>query len=143
MREYTNRLILLRGIPGAGKTEFARTFLKDAVLVEADQYFTAEEYDSVTGHKAAGEYRFRPEELTIAHEWCKSMTEKYLARGKNVVVANTFSRQWELQPYIDMAKAEGHRFYVLTVHGDHGSVHGVPRQVVDKMKDRWEPDPVL
>jgi predicted kinase len=147
-RQYQNDLILLRGIPGSGKTEFAKSLLvssgpRPTVLVEADQYFEAETTDSVNGHKPKGVYRFDPNELHLAHEWCQSKTLQYLMRGDNVVVANTFSRQWEMQPYIDMAKEEGHRIFVLTVHGEHGSVHGVPDSTIQNMKKRWENDPIL
>mgnify|MGYP000034547703 CR=1 FL=1 len=129
-----NELILIRGIPGSGKSEFVSSYLADqAVHIETDQFFVGVD----------GVYRFIPEKLKIAHAWCQVKAEVYLRRGVTVVVSNTFSQQWELQPYIDMAKFQGVKLRVLTVHGDYGSQHNVPRKSIQKMIDRWEPDPVL
>ena len=132
---FTNELILVRGIPGSGKTEFVTKYLKDACdrHIETDHFFTDDR----------GNYHFDGRSLPEAHRWCQDETEKMLKNNQTVVVSNTFSQQWEMQPYIDMAKNLDINLRVMTIHGDHGSVHNVPRDVIHKMISRWDHNPVL
>ena len=97
-------------------------------LVEADQYF----------ERPDGAYSFNPAELSRAHAWCLATTRKILWQGFDVVVCNTFSRVWEMQPYLDLEDCE---IEVRTASGDYGSVHNVPKDAIDRMRNRWEPYP--
>jgi len=56
------QLILLRGLPGSGKSTFAN--LLGGIHVEADQYFIQD-----------GEYKFDASKLKQAHNWCKLRVE--------------------------------------------------------------------
>lgn len=127
-------LYLFRGLPGSGKTTMANTLIKanpNTVLVEADMYFgySLKEYKQ----------NFNAEELPNAHDWCKRTVERYLQMGINVAVANTFTRQWEIQFYIDLAKKLGIKCVVYHCTMDYGNVHNVPESHVEKMRERWEP----
>ena len=126
-----NELILLRGIPGAGKTEFAKTYLADqAIHIEADDFFINDE----------GVYEFNIDKIAEAHKWCRDTTRILLIHGNPVVVANTFSQKWELQPYVDMAMELNITFRILTAHGNYGSVHNIPQKTMQKIIERWEND---
>ena len=120
------KLTLIRGLPGSGKSTLARTY--QTAHFEADMYFAL----------ATGEYQFDPTKLDLAHQWCQAQTKKALASGQNVVVANTFVRRWEIQPYYVMAKALGVEFEVIECGGNYQNIHGVPRAVIDKMRSRWQ-----
>ena len=87
------RIILLRGLPGTGKTTFAENLVGFSVA-SADDYFTGSD----------GHYRFNPLEYPQAHAYCLRKTTELLRRGRNVVVANTFSQRWEMQFYFDMVR---------------------------------------
>ena len=59
-------LYIIRGIAGSGKTTFANTIVDSIAVCEADQYFV---------DKETGEYKFNPDEIKIAHQWCKDEVE--------------------------------------------------------------------
>lgn len=122
------RLIIIRGIPGSGKTTLAKEYVAKGYLhYEADQYF-----------ERTGQYKFDSKELPNAHKWCMNQVLKAIESKRPVVVSNTFTRLWEMQPYIDMAKSAGIAVEVILATGKYKNVHGVPDDVVTKMADRFE-----
>jgi predicted kinase len=120
-------LILLRGLPGSGKSTLAKLICNQHV--EADMFFMQD-----------GEYKFDASKLKQAHEWCQSRAESWMEKGYNVVVSNTFTREWEMGAYYDLARKYGYRVHSLVVENRHGGVneHGVPDDVLDQMQDRFE-----
>lgn len=124
-------MILIRGVAGAGKSTMARALASlGYVHYEADMYF---EGDSG--------YNFRKELIPAAHDWCLAAVTETLIAGGRVVVANTFTRLWEMRPYVERAMALNVPFTILEAHGNWPSVHGVPPLFVENMRERWEPLP--
>lgn len=119
-------LTLIRGKPGSGKTTLAKMY--PGTLVEADQYFVGSD----------GEYCFDGSKLGAAHRWCQQETERLLAKGIDVVVANTFSQRWELRPYHQLAAKYRALINVVQAKGDYGSVHGVSKWKADEYDARFE-----
>ena len=120
-------LIIVRGIPGSGKTSFA-SFLGKAVCC-ADDYFVHD-----------GEYKWKAENIGKAHEWCQRKCRRFMkAQLEQIVVANTSTPEREMQPYMDLARQFGYMVYSVIVENRHGSasVHGVPEATLDKMKSRF------
>ncbi|MFN9112844.1 MAG: hypothetical protein ACK5XN_22495, partial [Bacteroidota bacterium] len=64
------------------------------VVFEADDFFT----------DIHGNYVFQPERLQDAHKQCLQNAENALKDGKRVIVANTFTRMWEMKPYVLLTK---------------------------------------
>lgn len=127
-------LYLLRGLPGSGKSTLAMNLVESSVAevyMETDMYFV----DPVSG-----EYNFDASQIKKAHEWCKMRTNGYMGFEKNIVVSNTFTQEWEIQPYLDMAEEHGYKVVSLIVENRHGgeSVHDVPSETIDKMENRFE-----
>lgn len=121
-------LVLIRGLPGSGKTTMARVLaLIGYEHHEADQYF-----------EQNGAYCFNAEKLKDAHVWCLERAKDSMSRKKFCVVANTFTQRWELQPYIDAAKSFGVQVRVIEAQGNWQNCHGVPIEVIDRMRQRWE-----
>jgi predicted kinase len=120
------KLLLVRGLPGSGKSTYAKS-LNGYFHVEADMYFDVFENGV-----------FDSSGLKCAHKWCLKVARNYLERGYNVVVSNTFTRRWEMQPYKDMAMELHAEFEVITMTGDYGSIHNVPQSTIDEMRRRWE-----
>ena len=121
------QLILIRGLPGSGKTTLATSLDARFRHFEADQFFETEDG-----------YNFIPSKIGHAHEWCQRMVKGCLEDGLDVVVANTFTTKKELQPYLDMADQSGIIPNIVTCNGKFGSIHDVPLHTIIKMEDRWE-----
>jgi tRNA uridine 5-carbamoylmethylation protein Kti12 len=122
-------LVLIRGLPGSGKSTMARVLAQIGFEhYEADQYFMRD-----------GRYAFDAAKLKDAHAWCLKAVNEAMQANLRCVVANTFTQAWEIEPYIKAARENGYQsIRILTATGDYGSVHGVPRDVIDRMANRWE-----
>ena len=121
-------LFLLRGLPGSGKTTLAESL--GGSHMEADKYFTYE-----------GKYEFDVTKLKDAHDWCQNAVKVFMEnKSKRVVVSNTFTQEWEMTPYFELAEKHGYTVYSLVVENRHGGIneHGVPDDTLDKMKKRFE-----
>lgn len=121
-----SELVLLRGAPGSGKSTFAAVLARQGFLhLEADHWMINDRY----------EYEFNPNLLKYCHAQCLERTKVVLARDRNVVVANTFTRLWELEPYLQLS----YRTTVMKMEGIFTNVHGVPAEKVQAMRERYEP----
>ena len=132
--EGKQELILLRGIPGAGKTTFGRLLQAQAgcYFFEADQW-------RGEGDERIYDYNFNPH----AHAWCLGKTADSLRMGYNVAVANVFCERIKLKPYFRLAadlNKRGHKIKV-TVLNVEGPKEG--RSIHDKVnyqryREAWE-----
>ena len=119
-------LLLIRGLPGSGKTTFAKT-LTEYTHLETDMYFSL-----------SGEYKWDGSLLGKAHKWCQDEVKKNLLAGNSVAVSNTFTKKWEMQAYFDMAKELNIPIKVIEMTGNYPNIHGVSEEHIKKMRDRWE-----
>jgi len=127
-----NKLVLLRGLPGAGKSTFANIISGGAGYAhfEADMYFTKD-----------GEYKFDPLQIKMAHNWCMIQTEKAMADDTAIViVSNTFTQEWEMEFYYEKAEYYGYQVHSIIVENRHNGVneHGCPDDKIEQMKNRFE-----
>ena len=122
-------LYIVRGIPGSGKSTFAKTL--GGKHYEADMYFI----DPTTG-----EYKFDGTKIKNAHAWCldRVKTDMTVAREK-IVVSNTFTQEWEIEPYFELAKEFGYKVFSIVVENRHDgiNVHNVPEDKIEQMKNRF------
>lgn len=119
-------LTLIRGLPGSGKSTFARDFYMRHY--EADMFFIQPD----------GEYKFNPGLIKQAHEWCQASVRCALYAHYDVVVSNTFTTRKEMQPYIDFAKNCGAELKVYRMTSNYGSIHNVPEETIERMRNRFE-----
>ena len=121
-------LVIISGLPGSGKSTLAKA-MTGHTHYEADMWFVDEQ---------TGEYVFDRTQVGHAHNWCKSSVRCALEEGKDVVVSNTFTQQWEVNPYLAMATELGATVRHIEATGSYGSIHGVPEEVIKAMANRKE-----
>lgn len=122
-------LYIVRGIPGSGKSTLAKQLTSN--VFEADHYF----YDN------DGNYNFIPSEIKEAHKECQQFVGLAMMSSiPKIAVSNTFTQEWEMQPYFDLAKKYGYIVFTIIVENRHGgkNVHNVPENVIESMKNRFE-----
>lgn len=119
------KLVVLRGLPGSGKSTYQRSHFPDAVVASADQYFMVD-----------GEYRFKPALLGEAHgACCRTVIGALQAGAELIVVDNTALSSVEIAPYILLAQAHGYSAEIITLRCDPATaaarnVHGVPAEII-------------
>lgn len=121
-------LYIVRGIPGSGKTTFAKQLT--ANVFEADHYF----YDN------DGNYNFIPSEIKEAHKECQQFVGFAMESGiQKIAVSNTFTQEWEMEPYFELAKEHGYTVFRIVVENIHGgkNIHNVPDDKIKQMKERF------
>lgn len=124
-------LVLIRGLPGSGKSTYAANQFKYHVHKEADMYFMR-----------GGKYKFDFTKLNAAHTWCQDEVRKYLRSGDNVVVTNTLTQSWEFDAYLSLIAEIGMEgidvsLRVVEMKTQYQNIHGVPEDKMDKMRQRW------
>ena len=122
-------LYICRGISGSGKSTFAKTL--GCPVYEADQYFV----DSETN-----EYKFDPTKLKLAHKWCQLRVEHNMEDGvEKIAVANTFTQEWEMESYFELAKKYNYTVFTIIIENRHNgkNVHNVPEDKIQQMKNRF------
>lgn len=121
-------LYIVRGIPGSGKSTFAKSL--GGSHFETDMYFMKD-----------GEYNFDYQKIKDAHNWCRHSVMDAMKQGiPKVVVSNTFTQKWEMDPYFILAEELGYRVFTIVVENRHGgkNSHDVPEETISKMRDRFE-----
>jgi predicted kinase len=122
--------MLIRGLPGSGKSTVAKLFDK-ALHFEADMYFL----------DADGNYHFDASKIKNAHNWCRHSVMDAMKEGHPiVVVSNTFTQEWEMEVYYLLAEELGYRVISMIVENRHEgkNIHGCPDDKIEQMKTRFE-----
>jgi predicted kinase len=135
-------LTLVRGISGCGKTTIARQLALGGSrkLLAADDFFVGSD----------GVYQFDPSALPDAHAWCKREADLAMQEKMHVIVHNTFTQRWEMEPYLQLVTEYFWPVRVTVVSLFDGGCtdeelaarneHGVPVEGIAAMRDRWEHD---
>lgn len=114
-------LIIIRGLPGSGKTTYAKTKFPNHKYICADDYF-----------ERNGAYRFDLDYVKDAHEWCLERTRQCLKNSENCVVCNTFTKYRYIEPYLNIAP-KNCIVKIIRLTSMYISTHGVPGKKIEQM----------
>lgn len=120
--------VLVRGVSGAGKSTFVKNIVHHQYFVETDMYFIDDN----------GNYNFDASKLKQAHDWCRFQVEETMKDADDIVVSNTFTTEWEMKPYLDLAEKYGYTVFTVVVENRHGNkdIHNVPEETRQKQAER-------
>jgi len=126
-------LILLRGLPGSGKTTLANLLSenKKYPAFSVDDYFT----------DANENYLFKFQENHLAYKLCEENTRKAMMENvEKIFLHNTFTIDWELETYFKLAEEFDYQIHVLTVENYHATknVHDISDEQMKKMAEKFK-----
>ena len=136
-----NTLYIAVGLPGSGKSTYAKNFIKDKDI----EYLSSDELRAVYG-KSEEDQTVTP--LVFGH--IKRKVDEFLKDGKNVLVDATSVNRKERSDYINTAKKYGAKVVAIVFKMDRqglidrnkkrGEQGGrvVPDWVIDKMLAKFE-----
>jgi len=132
---------ILRGLPGTGKSELAKTLNDKGAIFSTDDLFMVD-----------GEYQFDPSKLGEYHAENLRLATAFMERFAPhttpaiCVIDNTNTQHWEYENYRKAAKANGFRVQIISVDWKEEDIplyaernsHGVPEDAIRRMAERWE-----
>lgn len=135
------KVIILRGLPGSGKSTYAKSLKGYNILCSADDY-----------HMVNGEYKYKKENMGEAHQACLKLFLDYCKEENaqdvdNLVVDNTNTTSLEFSTYIKIAEVYGYEIELLEFECDietsfNRNLHNVPLFAIEKMANNLkEPIP--
>jgi predicted kinase len=121
-----NELVIIRGLPGSGKTTYANSNYSSYLHYDLDHLF----------EDRNGKYRFDEQQRAVAEQLLYMQVDFALARGENVVVTEIFPNEIFLEPYKALAIYHGSKIKILTMQTGSKlckSVHKLPITVFNRM----------
>ena len=129
--ENNRAVIFLRGLPGSGKSTLARILSEGKhPIFSIDDYFTDED----------GSYMFEYQNNHLAYKLCLTNVEEAMRMNKEkIFVDNTFTLDWEIEPYFKLAADNDYAAYVVTVEKYHTgkNVHSITDEQIEKMAEKY------
>ncbi|EQC33207.1 hypothetical protein SDRG_09191 [Saprolegnia diclina VS20] len=139
-----HQVIILRGLPGSGKSTLSRRVLSMATAATASSVLCSADLC----FESPGGYYYEKSKLGEAHDACKAAFMAALAdKVAVIVVDNTHSQLWEYEAYVTGALEAAYAVTVLEVQCDdmamaqrmmYRNSHGVSFDVIARMHQRWE-----
>jgi len=122
-----NKCIIVRGVPGSGKSSFVRSRFPNILHLENDQF-----------HYHNGVYEFNQRKQPEAITWCSDIAQFSLKRGMDVVISNTFTKREFIDSYRRIAELYCCDFEVYRMMGEFQNIHDVPDSVFNSMKTHFD-----
>ena len=122
-------LYIVRGLPGSGKSQFARKLVsKSEFVFEANKYMLDEN----------GNYKYQASKLAFCHNKCFDNVKYAMIYGVDkIVVANTFIRKNDYNRYINLANKFQYDVRIITCKRFDPQFR---KDVVNRMKKEFQTD---
>ena len=125
-------LVILRGLPGSGKSTFARllTTGRKSVIIENDQHM----YED-------GVYIWKPSKMKGAIKETNEKLYRTLKEGVElIVIANVNVRLADFNRYMEMGKENGYKITSLVCENraNTTSIHGVDEETLCSMEENFQ-----
>ncbi|XP_043282407.1 uncharacterized protein [Venturia canescens] len=106
-------LILMRGLPGSGKTTLANNLIATSIGGNAASYvYSTDDFFVNLGRGRV--YKFDPLKLSEAHMFNQTRVAEAMRNGRTpIIVDNTNIEAWEMRPYATMAVKSGYTVEIL------------------------------
>lgn len=137
-------LVLMRGLPGSGKSSLARQLLQRASLDPAQHLVSADDYFT----DRFGNYNYDRAKISEAHRDCQNRVNAMMIRNfAPIIVDNTNIRLWEMEAFCVNAVDHGYIVQILepTTYWAKNpeecmrrNCHGVPFDTIINMKRTYE-----
>ncbi|XP_054829411.1 NEDD4-binding protein 2-like 2 isoform X2 [Eublepharis macularius] len=134
-------LVILRGLPGSGKTTLSRILLgqsHDGIVFSTDDYFCQQD----------GCWSYNVGQLGAAHDWNQKRAKQAMDQGRSpIIIDNTNTQAWEMKPYVEAALEKNYR---VEFHEpdtwwkfdpeelEKRNKHGVSHEKIIQMLERYE-----
>lgn len=138
-------LIIMRGVPGSGKSYLSRHILEQTVGLHTGQphILSTDDYFMING-----KYVHNPNMLQEAHGWNHNRAFNSMRIGVSpVIIDNTNTEMWEMRPYATMACDYGYLIEILEPDTHwcfnekelvRRTVHSVPKLKIREMIERYQ-----
>lgn len=148
------KVIILRGLPGCGKSRYAEKLKKEngvCIVCSTDDYFMVDDLSQgIMRGEVPMVYRFDPTKLVEYHQRCLNFFLGSLRHGCSlIIVDNTNIHKWEYCNYEEAALLAGYEVEIVEFHATtieqvmicaRRNSHGVPADVIARHAINFEPD---
>lgn len=122
-----NKLVIIRGLPGSGKSTFAKKMFPCSLHLETDMF-----------HIHNGIYEFNREKRTQSEMWLFDIVRFSLENGMDVILSCVFGHTNKIRKFADLCERLGVGFMVYRMMNDYGNIHNVPEEVLNDMKNTFQ-----
>lgn len=126
--DLSRSLVILRGLPGSGKTSFAKLF--KAPVCSADDYLML-----------GGKYIWTHDGAIKAHAACQEKCKRLMIDGTPlIVISNMHVKSRDMRPYTKLAEDFNYKVFSIIVENRHDGKndHMVTEDMLKDIEERFQ-----